>query len=121
SNLTQGTYRFMLTVTDDRGGTGSDTVTIVVNPPIRTKSSATLYPNPATTTLNVKIDAATSRNYSTIRIINTMGHIVYEEEFLRTQATEIKTIDISKLEKGIYLLNLNADINTMLTMKFVKD
>ncbi len=32
SNLTEGVYQFTLTVTDDKGATGSDAVTVTVNP-----------------------------------------------------------------------------------------
>jgi hypothetical protein len=63
----------------------------------------------------------TIKNYSYIRIYNSMGHIVYQEEFLRTQQQMVKSLDISSLDKGVYMININPDINTTLTMKFIKE
>jgi pimeloyl-ACP methyl ester carboxylesterase len=121
TNLVEGVYSFQLTVTDNQGATGSDTVMVTVKPDTRKKSTAALYPNPATSTLNVSIDAVTIKNYSYIRIYNSMGHIVYQEEFLRTQQQMVKSLDISSLDKGVYMININPDINTTLTMKFIKE
>jgi hypothetical protein len=121
TNLVEGIYLFQLTVTDNGGATGMDTVMVTVKADTSKKSTATLYPNPATSTLNVSIDAVTVKNYSYIRIYNSMGHIVYQEEFLRTQQQMVKTLDISSLDKGVYMMNINPDINTTLTMKFIKE
>ena len=121
TNLVEGTYAFQLTVTDNAGASGYDTVLVTVKPDTRKRSTATLFPNPATSTLNVSIDAVTVKNYSYIRIYNSMGHIVYQEEFLRTQQQMVKTLDISSLDKGVYMMNINPDINTTLTMKFIKE
>jgi hypothetical protein len=121
SNLVEGVYLFQLLVTDNNGATGSDTVMLTVKSDTRKKSTATLFPNPATSTLNVSIDAVTDKNYSYIRIYNPMGHIVYQEEFLRTQQQMIKSIDISAFEKGVYMVNINPDINSTVTLKFIKE
>jgi poly(3-hydroxybutyrate) depolymerase len=120
TGLAEGTYQFKLTVRDNLGAYGSDTVTVIVKPSAKGKSSATVYPNPATSTINVRIDAVTSKDYSTLRIYNSTGNIVYAEEFTRTQHTQTKQIDISGFEKGVYFVNVNADINTNLTIKFIK-
>jgi hypothetical protein len=64
TNLVEGTYKFKLIVTDNAGASASDTVVITVKPAVKTKSSASVYPNPATSTINVKIDAVTIRNNS---------------------------------------------------------
>jgi dienelactone hydrolase len=121
TGLVEGTYRFKLTVTDNAGASGSDTVAVVVKPDQRRRSNASIYPNPATTTINVNIDAVTDKNYSFIRIYNSMGNIVYQEEFLRTDKVYLKRIDISSFDKGVYFVNVNPDINTTLTMKFIKE
>jgi hypothetical protein len=121
SNLVEGVYLFQLTVTDNNGATGSDTVMVTVKADNRKKSTATVFPNPATSTINVSIDAVTDKNYSYIRIYNPMGHIVYQEEFLRTQQQMVKSIDISGFEKGVYMININPDINSTLTLKFIKE
>jgi len=120
SDLVQGTYQFELKVTDNQGAIGRDTVTVIVNP-ATTFSTASLYPNPATTTINIKIQSVTHRNQTSIRIYDVRGVLVYEEEFLRTQTIEIRSVDVSKLLPGAYVVLVGADINNDISLKFIKD
>jgi len=120
TGLIEGTYQFKLTVFDNIGASGSDLVTVIVKPKVKTKSSALVYPNPATSEINIKIEALTEKDNSTIRIYNSFGSIVYSEEFIRTQYILIKQIDISRFAKGVYFINVNADANTDITLKFIK-
>lgn len=46
SNLTEGSYVFQLTVTDNRGATGNDTVSLIVNPPVVVTLNLVPSPNP---------------------------------------------------------------------------
>ncbi|MGZ4025747.1 MAG: PKD domain-containing protein [Flavisolibacter sp.] len=120
TGMKEGNYLLRLTVWDNTGASASDTVTVTVKPEIKTRSTASVYPNPATSYINVRIDALTSKSYSVIRIFNAAGVAVYTETFVRTQQVEIRQIDISRFEKGVYLVNVNADINTVVSAKFVK-
>jgi dienelactone hydrolase len=120
SDLVQGTYQFELKVTDNQGAIGRDTVTVIVNP-ATTFSTASLYPNPATTTINIKIQSVTHRNQTSIRIYDVRGVLVYEEEFLRMQTIEIRSVDVSKLLPGAYVVLVGADINNDISLKFIKD
>jgi len=120
SDLVEGTYRFKLTVTDNSGASSSDTVVIKVKPAPKTSSSASLYPNPASSVIQLKIDAATAKNYTLIRIYNAVGVIVHEENFLRTQHSQIKEIDVSHLQNGSYVISFMADVNTPISLKFIK-
>ena len=120
SNLTVGVYRFELKVTDNAGATAKDTVTITVVEDTRVSSSASLYPNPATSMIHVKIDALTHRNLTDINIYDARGVLVYSEEFLRTQQVMVKDINVAALLPGTYLIVINADINKTTTLKFVK-
>jgi hypothetical protein len=119
-NLIQGIYTFRLTVVDNDGATVWDDVKVTVLPDPRTKSTASVYPNPATSTINVKIDALTLQSNTVIRIANAAGSTVYSENFKRTDYTMIKQVNISKLPRGIYFLSVNTDINTVTTLKFTK-
>ena len=121
TGLVEGTYKFKLTVSDNKGANGYDTVLVLVKPALKTKSTVTVYPSPATTsTINLKIDAVTAKNYSTIIIYNSLGNVVYTEEFMRTEQQMVKQIDISQLDKGTYFINVRADINTDISVEFIK-
>lgn len=61
-----------------------------------------VYPNPANDVLNIETKA--SGNYNVV-IYNLVGEKIFEE----TQISQNKSIDISNLTKGIYLLRLNVD------------
>jgi Secretion system C-terminal sorting domain/Bacterial Ig domain len=119
NNLVQGEYLFELKVTDNRGAIAKDTVTIIVKEGLQA-SSAMLFPNPATTTVNVEIDAVTHANKTYMAIYDSRGQIVYQEEFVRTLQRVVRQIDISKLPQGLYLIKISVDINNEKTLKFVK-
>jgi len=79
-----------------------------------------VYPNPATNSLYVKIEAVTLQSNSSIQIKNAAGNILYTENFLRTDFRMLKQLDISKLPSGVYFLTVITDINTSKTLKFIK-
>ncbi len=70
-----------------------------------------LYPNPATTVLNVNA-ASTIEN---VRILNTIGQVVLEQNINNTSSQ----IDISNLAAGAYLIQLK-DSQKTITKKFIK-
>jgi dienelactone hydrolase len=119
-SLVQGIYTFRLTVTDNDGATTWDEVKVAVMPDPKTQSTATIYPNPATDMVYVKIDALTLQSNSMITIRNTTGSMVYTENFVRTGFRLLKQIDVSKLPSGVYYLSVTTDIHTNATLAFIK-
>ena len=119
-NLVEGIYTFRLTTHDNDGATTWDDLKVTVLPDPRRQSSAMLYPNPATNTVYVKIDAVTLQSNTLIRIINSAGDVVYTENFFRTDFRVLRQIDISKLPRGAYFLTVTADINTNTTLTLIK-
>ncbi|KIC00080.1 hypothetical protein OA93_00230 [Flavobacterium sp. KMS] len=80
-----------------------------------TSSSLTIYPNPATSTINIKNTNARSYTYgdpnltnATVNIINIMGTIVNSNNFSIVDPSLI-TIDISTLITGTYFLNISGN------------
>jgi major membrane immunogen (membrane-anchored lipoprotein) len=77
TSLTEGTYQFQLTVTDDKGATASSTVQIVVNPPLNippaanagTNQTITLPINTATINGSGRDSDGTISSYSWIKIL----------------------------------------------------
>lgn len=119
NNMEDGEYLFELKATDNSGAVGRDTVKITINP--AAYSSATIYPNPATNTINLRVEAATHRNQTKIKIYDIGGVLVYEEDVLRSQVVWIHQIDVSKLLPGTYLVSVGADINNTIKLKFIKE
>ena len=122
-NLIAGNYQFILTVTSSNGLTGKDTVQVTVqNSPNRNQVSATvkLYPNPASTIINLEITGASEKSSGYINIYDALGHLVYSENLNRDQFTITKQIDVSSFKSGIYFVTLTLDSNNKTTLKFVK-
>jgi predicted esterase len=120
SSLEEGIYAYELTVIDNMGAVGKDTVMITVLPDMRLVSTISLYPNPATTTVQVKVDAVTHRNETSIAVYDVRGVLVHQERFVRTQQIEVRTINVSQYQPGTYFVVVKADINRQVTMKFIK-
>ncbi|MGZ8560371.1 MAG: PKD domain-containing protein, partial [Flavisolibacter sp.] len=118
TDLVEGIYKFELTVLDNDGAVAKDTVMVTVNalPP----SKATLYPNPATDHINIRIEANTHVNNSELRIYDVSGRVVYYENFVRNTNIMTKTINVSALPSGSYYVEVEVDINNKVVCKFVK-
>jgi len=82
---------------------------VVTGIPSETGQIGTLYPNPATTELN--IDGLLP--YSRASIVDVNGRLVYD-----AQQTE-KTLDVSALKQGVYFLQLTNSAGKS-TYKFIK-
>ena len=75
------------------------------------ENEVTLYPNPASRQINIKVPEET---FSQIQIINTTGSIVY----MGSIESEEATFDIEELPRGIYFVKLIGE--TSVTKKFIK-
>lgn len=71
-----------------------------------------IYPNPAENILNVRSD----KPISEIRIINTLGQVLYQQ----TTATNHHQIDVSNLQKGLYLIQCVTPSGTEIRKVTVK-
>ena len=68
----------------------------------------TIYPNPANNTISVNL-----KNNSTFNILDLTGRLVIASK------VENNTIDISNLNKGVYILQTNS-VNGTINTKFLK-
>jgi PKD repeat protein len=72
---------------------------------VNSSSEVLIYPNPANKTLHIESDVA---GFSSLRLSDLSGKIIFEEEFISASKHLHETIDVSMLEKGIYFLHLKA-------------
>lgn len=73
-------------------------------------SEMTLYPNPAKNTLNIGLIDATGKDYI---IYNVMGQVVGKGTFS-------ETLDVSLLQSGVYMLEVNTEANKIMK-RFIKE
>ena len=74
-----------------------------------TTSTFSIYPNPATTVLNVNAEG-----YNTLEIVNLLGQTVYT-----ANATSNMQINVSNLNNGVYFVRMNGENGTA-TQRFIK-
>ena len=74
-------------------------------------ANTNIYPNPATDKLYIDAD----KEYSTLRLQNILGAIVYSEDNISVH----HTIDISSFKKGVYLLQLTENNGTLVAKKLI--
>jgi len=76
---------------------------------VENNTSVSIFPNPATTVLNVEAEG-----FSTIELVNVLGQVVYS-----ANATNNMQINVSNLDNGVYFVRLNG-ANGTATQKFIK-
>ena len=87
------------------------TITITNNTSVSENgaNSFSIFPNPATTVLNVNAEG-----FSTIEIVNLLGQTVYT-----ANTTSNMQINVSELNNGVYFVRMNGENGTA-TQKFIK-
>ena len=109
SGLTTGAYT--VTVTDNNGCTYQNNVTVGNITNISDKmlhNNLKVYPNPNTG--EFILDFKNPDNYwdlgIEIKLLNTIGEVIYEEKINKIKGTYQTKIDISRYAKGIYTLKI---------------
>jgi hypothetical protein len=67
-----------------------------------------VYPNPASTVLNVTVDLLKS-NSNQLTIFNAQGQVVKDFEMIETTGSWSYSIDISDLSPGMYAVSYTSD------------
>jgi hypothetical protein len=68
-----------------------------------------LFPNPATSTLNVNFSFASAPKASSIEVVNAIGQVVYSSNITAKGADVKEVINTSNLSNGMYILKVTAD------------
>jgi Secretion system C-terminal sorting domain len=126
NNLVAGTYEFELTVTDNRGGTATDRVLVIVSTvlplPVNAVhvNSASVFPNPVVDFANLKITSALANAKLQVKVTDMNGKIVFIKEPTTTQNGLTERINMSNLVKGMYIITVKFADGEMATIKAVK-
>jgi Secretion system C-terminal sorting domain len=147
SGLVAGTYVLKLSASDNNDETSTSTMTLVVKPksgagtapattglteetgnaalltdPGLTDPNAhglVIYPNPVQGMLNLRlVDSTTGRML--IKIFDANGRIIQESVLEKGGISIESAIDVSKLNKGVYVLEMMTESGGKTTRKFVK-
>lgn len=97
----------ILETTVDMGAYEYDT-TLGINDVQISENEVRVYPNPATSTINIR----TNSTVASVAIYNLLG-----KEILQTNS---KTIDVSNLSQGMYLLKITSNKGAQITKRFIK-
>jgi len=74
------------------------------------ENSLSVYPNPSRGEFTTSFEAAKADNY-TVKITNTLGQVVYQEELTNFAGTYSKKMDIGSYGEGVYLLVISNGKN----------
>ena len=81
-------------------------------------NSLVVFPNPSNGVFTTSFNTLKADNYS-VKITNTLGQVVYEEELNNFNGTYSKEINIAAYGKGVYMLSIsnskNEDVKKVLT------
>ena len=134
NSLVQGVYKFQLTVTDNNGATGKDTVQVTVNAAAAARVAVNnfvsapldivtnelkVYPNPVKDITNLKI---TTGNNAKLRatITDISGRLVKTVELIDPARIKTVQLDMSALNNGYYIITVIFSNGETLNSKVLK-
>ncbi len=82
------------------------------------KANAYLYPNPANDKLNISVKTEICTE-ADIQVLNSLGQIVFSNNYAFSKGVNIITLNISTLRQGLYLIRIDTADNTIIE-KFIK-
>lgn len=111
NNLVEGTYQFELTVRDDGGLVGKDTVnvTVALGRLARESNEIKVYPNPVSNEATIEINTGKSNTNLVVLMTDVSGKTVYRKETVSPSSTVKLQIDMSNLTRGTYIVTVLFD------------
>jgi hypothetical protein len=120
NKLETGEYEFELTVTDNLGAIGRDTMKVLVVDNLRHEETLLLYPNPTPTeTITIRLVSDTLGT-TRITIYDMNGRGLKTFNTVKSQSYFEQPINIAPLQKGVYWMEINIENKKRLITKFIK-
>ena len=121
-NLIQGVYEIELSVTDNNGAKGYDTIKLTVGSSRQsiTKEKVGVYPNPVIDILNVELESPIINKSILMQLFDSRGAKIYQKAVQLSGASRLEKIDMSRFEIGTYLLQVNYGNTNQVIIKVIK-
>ena len=81
---------------------------------VQNKNKISVYPNPVSNILTIEYPFSDNLQ---LKVINQLGQLVLKQN----QDASLKSLDVSKLSKGLYFLNIDSESGNSHTIKFIKN
>ena len=121
-NLVDGTYKFELTVTDNKGATGKDTVSIIAKQEIApSQNSINVYPNPVIDFTTLEINTTNNKSGMLIVVTDLQGRNVYTKQIPAGRYSIKERINMSSFAKSMYLITVHFSSQDKQTIKALKN
>ena len=117
SHFYEGEYQFVLTAIDNQGLMATDTVSIQVKNALKTEL---IFPNPVISIANLKLSGVAISHPNSFRIYSIAGIVIHYEKIVHLPQTGIKTINLSHLVPGTYVIEVTNSKSEKLRQKFIK-
>ncbi|MBN9350491.1 MAG: right-handed parallel beta-helix repeat-containing protein [Chitinophagaceae bacterium] len=119
-NLQGGNYQFELTVTDNEGATGKDTMFLTVNVPRLGTNNTDIwvYPNPTPNQATLELIGSPSAKKITISIVDMNGRVLSRQSFDASEEKVYReSLDLRQFIKGFYLIVVQSQDGQILGSK----
>ncbi|MBN2484596.1 MAG: T9SS type A sorting domain-containing protein [Bacteroidales bacterium] len=122
-----GNYNINARATDNETLSAfSTTISLIVNKPVsiknekQLKSDISIYPNPVQNSLRIEYTSLKSGVNCRISIYDITGNLLQSENFTSLSGKHIETIDVSALNKGVYILKYTGENKVDKYVHFIK-
>jgi hypothetical protein len=119
SNLEPGEYVFQLQVQDSKGRSAADTVVVLVVSTFSVDKQLTLYPNPCTQSISVRIVSKIKTRIE-INIVNTSGIVMFSKIFNKNQLQYTPVLNVANFPSGMYVVEVSTTSGVLFQQKFLK-
>jgi hypothetical protein len=122
SKLVEGTYEFELTVMDDKGLSGKDTVnvTVALGRLAPDPNYVKIYPNPVSDLATIEINTGKVNADLVILVTDMSGKSIFRKEIVTSTSVTKEQINMGTFVKGTYVITVLIDGQDQQSFKVVK-
>ncbi len=120
-NLIAGVYKLELTVTDNKGATGKDTVNITAKDAVAFPANAAkVYPNPVIDFATVDINTTIDNIPLLLTVTDAMGKVLYQKKLQVSAYNAKERINMNSFAKGTYIVTIYYNSQNKESVKIIK-